>query len=387
MIKLYMNSDYKIIIEREIMNILHIMKDYIPNTGGSVVRNSNMLEPYSRTYDDRIYVLNLDGDKYEPFSVINNIEIFRCKTLLEMITKAIKLIKEKKIDIIHGHNYRFLFVSFISNLLSRRNKKIVMELHALYYMSKIKQIISYWLLKRVDLIIVLAESAKTYLIREHNIIPDKIRVIRNGISLESNLAKENCELVDRVRLLHNNYCIAAYTGSFFDWQGVLFVAENIDALLKKIDKLAIIMVGDGPQFGEVMSILQNSKYSERIILHKSITKMQMNSLTDYIDLVLIPREKNLSTNTAVPLKAIEAMMQNKCIIAGDDDGLAELLNKNNAGIFESGNINDMLQKMKVLVNDKNLRSHLGQQAKSDAQKVLESWEKNVEKMYMFYREL
>ena len=361
------------------------MKDYRPNTGGSVVRNSNMIENYITISNDSLTVMNLDGDKYPKHSLENGVAVYRYKSLFSMIRSAIRIARIKKIEIIHAHNFRFLLVGYICQLFNR-NTKLVVELHAIYKVGKIKEIISYYILSKANLIIVLSESAKRYLIREKNIKQPEIIVIRNGAP-SRNIEPKESDFTAEIKKIRNKYCVVAYMGSFFSWQGVRFIADNIDNILEKIPNIFILMLGDGPEYEYVYNALSSSKYAERTVVHHSITKNEIDTLFKVIDVVLIPREKNMSTNTAVPLKVVEAMQNDRCILASDDDGISELLNESNAKLFRQFDIESFIAQLHVLSENKVIREQLGNKAKEDAKNCLKTWEWNAYEVRKSYQHI
>lgn len=370
------------------MNILHIMENYKPTIGGSVVRNGNMIDAYhSRFPMDKIYLVNLEGNLYEAESDENGIRIYRTKNIKEQICIAYKLIRKEKIDIIHTHNFRFLFVGFLARGLKKI--RIVNEIHALYRMSSLKECISYCLLRRTSKIIVLAESAKEYLVENRRISRNKITVIRNGVTRieeQEEDVQEEGELYQTVkRIKEQGFVIASYNGSFIEWQGVRILADQMDYLLKTDGKLFLLMFGDGTEYEYVENKALNCRYKERVLVHAGVQKDEMRRLYELIDIVLIPRIKSLKTDTAVPLKVIEAMQFSKCVLASGDKGIKEILNQNNAIIYEPGNMEDFRGKLKALVITESLRMKLGEKAKQDSVKLLVTWEENSEKVNALYK--
>ena len=369
------------------MIILHLMKDYKPTIGGSVVRNSNMIENYlKQSPNDKVMIVNLDGEKFDEKSNENGIEVYRSKTLLDLIKISKKLVKNEKVDIIQAHNFRFLFAAFLTRLLSRRNPRIYVEIHAMYHMSWYKELLSRWFLKRVDGIVVLAECAKKYLIEAYKLNSNKITVIRNGIDLYLEKAEiKDKELLDGINRLKESYSIVLYTGSFIEWQGVNFIADEFDYLLSNIPEIALVMIGNGPDYDYVEKQLSKSKYKDRVLLHHGISKQEIMATYGLADVLLIPRLKNLSTNTAVPLKVIEAMEYGKCIVSANDNGLKEVLNSSNSYLFESGDIDSLINELKSSIVDNEKSIKIAKKAEMDAKNQFVTWEDCTAKMIQLYK--
>lgn len=371
------------------MNILHIMEDYKPTIGGSVVRNSHMIENYLRLDEkNHAVIVNLDGIKYGLFSNESGVDVYRAVSLHKQIKTASQIIKNENVDIIHAHNFRFLFVAFWARFLSGKRIPIYVEIHAMYHMSWYKERLSQMLLKRVNGIIVLAECAKQYLIDEYKLSSTKIKVVRNGI--DSNITKAEIldfELTEKINTLKNQYSIVLYTGSFYEWQGVNFIADEFDNILSNVPEIAIIMIGNGPEYKYVENKYINAKNRERILLHEGISKEEILTVYGISDIILIPRLKSLSTNTAVPLKAIEAMENCKCIVAANDNGLKEVLNSTNSYMFESGDAVSLTDMIKEAVSNDEKRKAISKRAFEDSKNMFITWKECSEIMDKMYSEV
>lgn len=370
------------------MRIIHLMKDYKPTISGAAVRNSSMLENYKEISPaDEVYVVDLDGNSCASKSVENNIIVYRKQSLYDLIKCTVMLFKRHKIDVIHAHNFRFIYAAFVARKIAKQKPKIVAEIHALYHMKWYKEILAYYLLRKTDKVVVLANCAKEYLIKQCKIESEKICVIRNGIESEKKEDEFDSLLIRQVKKLKRKYSILIYTGSFYDWQGVIFLSQNFDEILKKHPTLAIVMVGDGPEYEKVTSYWKQAEHQNRIIIHKGVSKTEISKLLDLIDIVCIPRIKNLSTNTAIPLKVVEAMMHKKIIISSKDDGLLEILNSENAVLFDSYNINQINKGLSVILANKEYSEALAEQAQKDVYKKFTSWKENAYKLVLLYKEI
>lgn len=369
------------------MKILHLMKDYKPTIGGSVVRNGSMIDSYKKLYPQvQIIVINMEGKKYKSKSIEEGVTVYRTCGIWEMIQITCKIINENNIDIIQAHNFRFLYVAYIARTLARNTPKLFVEIHALYNMAWYKTLLAFYLLKRVDGIIVLAECAKQYLVNKRKINNEKIFVLRNGI--ETSVEKKKLtdqEFREKISELCKIYQTVLYTGSFFEWQGVNFLADNLKKILDAIPDIAFVMVGNGPEFSYVEKKIDELIDKERILLHCGVSKNEIFDLYDFCDIVIIPRLKNLSTNTAVPLKVIEPMELGKCIISADDDGLREVLNSDNATLFESGNVESLILALKKVVSEKKENLLKAQNAKKVVKELFVSWDDNAKIMDKLYR--
>lgn len=95
----------------------------------------------------------------------------------------------------------------------------------------------------------------------------------------------------------------------------------------------------------------------------------------------------LSKSEAFGRVTIEYMFQNLAVIASDTGANPELINNNKTGLlYHYGNCNDLAEKMKMIILDKSLLSHLSSQGRIYARKEFCST-KNSDNIYRIYEEV
>lgn len=367
--------------------ILHLMQDYKPKNGGGVIRNSSLLERICEK-GVCISIVNLGMEKKrERNENINGVRVVRCCNMFDLLKTAYNEARKNDVKIIHCHNFRFLLFGWLVKVFACRKAQIIAEIHALYRMSFIKEKLAYVLLKNCAAVIVLSNSAKEYLVNERGVKGELVHVIRNGILptlLEKDLNSEAYRIISKAR---ETYLVAAYFGTFYDWQGVDFLVNTLKLVLEQNSNLFIVMIGDGPRYSALSEIIQENEVSDRVYISKSVTKKQLVALYDIVDIILIPRLKNLSTDTAVPLKVVEAMQFSKCILAGSDNGICEVLNDQNAQLFTSGNQDSFLASLNELTKNEKKRLVLSKHAGVDCNSLFETWDEEAEKLKSVYNSL
>lgn len=366
------------------MRILHLMGDYKPTSGGSVIRNSSIINNYKKQFEDDLIIINLEGKKYNSFENIDGVDVYRKRNSLEMLLLIYKLVKSNRIDVIHAHNFRFYFIAYIYKIFSFNPPKVIIELHSVYNMKKIKELISYNLIRKADRIIVLSEGAKTFLVNDKKIDQNKICIIRNGLfeaSFESNGSNTNLDRIPKETL------VLGYIGSFFDWQGVNFIIDNIEEILEKHDNVYLLMVGNGPEYSYVRNQINKSKYEDRILLIDYVSHNEIVSFYKIIDIFLMPRLKTLATETAIPLKLIEVMQLGIPIVASNVVGLTELLSKDNSVIIEPESKEGFIRSIEMLLSNSSLRNELGINSNETLRKKIFPWKKMVYILNSIYNNL
>lgn len=361
------------------MKILHIAEVYLPSYGGGTIRLRNFLEPMARDKRCEVHILVI---KHQPglkdYEKINNIHIHRVDSFWRLPTAIRKIIKTYKIDIIHTHNAR---PGFFAVLAFKR--PFIIEMHAIYEMAIYKLVMTRVLYLLADKIVVLAQSSKNFLIKRYNFIKDKIVVIPNGINLERfDVLKDN-EIRSRYNI-REKY-IVGYTGTFFPWQGVEYLVKAIPYVLNEIKDVKFLLVGYGPEFEFIKELLYKMELEAKVILTGKVSPEEIPNYIASMDIFVIPRPSTLATETALPLKLLEAMAAGKSIIATEMGGLSEVIVHNENGILiPSPEPEELAKKISYLLLHPEVRERLGISARDSVCKKY-NWEKSVQKMYHLYK--
>lgn len=366
------------------IKVLHVTHTYLPYIGGSSLRMRNLIEPISNDCEIHLLatrVLNDKTTKLADFETINGIHVHRVDKQSDVIKAIKKICKEANIDIIHAHNPRFAFFS----MLAFARKPIIFEIHALRQLSMIKAFITGRLYSICSKIIVLSISMKQTLINDYGIAPDKIEIIYNGIDLNKFIQQRNREIIKAYGV--TNEPVVGYLGTFYDWQGVIDLVQAFSLVAKKRDDAKLLMVGDGPEFQNVKNIVHQLGIENRVILTGKVQPEETPNYISAMDIFMIPRPKTSATETAVPLKLLEAMAVGKPIIATRLQALLEVLNENvNAVIAEPNDIDDIANAILKLLNDKELQKILGNNARKTVEEKF-SWDISSKSILQCYKDL
>jgi len=152
--------------------------------------------------------------------------------------------------------------------------------------------------------------------------------------------------------------VVTFTGTPREHKGLDDLAQAVSALSKEY-RLVILIVGGYKGDKHVEHLKAN--YSN--ILH---IESQPHALIPYYlaaaDIVALPQKDNLISRAQVPVKLFEAMAMAKPIVASQVSDLPEILN--GCGLlFEAGNVEELVQQLRRLCQDRELGLHLGLKAR------------------------
>lgn len=329
---------YHIIYNMKI-RILHFGSNYLPNKGGNVVRMTNMLENNSSDFE--LFIMTTAEKKEfddEKYYNDKGIRIIRIKTLKEAQKLLPQIIFEYNINIVVTH---IIPANIIACRCLPNDIVIMHEFHSLIDSGKIKNygkslLYRFWLDKRISKYFVLSQGAANYINKKYKIDREKIIFLPNGCNLT----------VTKMRKGNSNYFTYGYVGTFYKWQGIEIIYNNIANILSIADNVRIYLIGGG-EFEEELRAL-SEKYKNRLILTGLINKSEVEEYMNEIDVLMIPRPSTLETETAIPLKIFDSIEYGKPVIISNVYGLREVLSEKEAFMYDAKQANGLYEMCKYI---------------------------------------
>lgn len=408
------------------MKILHFAHSFIPIFGGTTTRLSNLLSDtrnehylYVPQVPNRYVVDNFGKLKNQ--DVYGNITVRRCKLVnnlklknsilddvfyLKNATKRlINSVKEKDIQIVHGHSPLEFAISALK-YVKNNNLPFVYEVHGLIadipihqkkqgkikIRNKLK--INIFLLnekkifERADVIITQTSIMKNRITHIHKIDSGKIKIIPNGVDTEKfdpiKWRDKGSDLRKRKNWIGK--IIFMYCGFLDDINGLDFFLEAVQELPDQIkQEIKIVILGRGPLKEYVDNM---SKKESNLIEYLGLVNYdEMPMYYSACDVFVIPRPSTLPAETLMPMKLLEAMAMGKIVLGSNVGGIKEVLKNNENGIvFQKGNKDEFLKKMVYIVENMKNISNIGKQARKDVIDTY-SWQKSREMLQNVYKQV
>ena len=264
--------------------------------------------------------------------------------------------------------------------------KIIFELHTLP--EKIKFYHRFFL-KRVYKFVVISQGLKKDLLKL-GISESKILVASDGVDLEEfGKIKETKEDLRKKLNLPIDKKIISYIGRYKTMgmdKGVKMLIEVFAGILRKKKNIFLLLVGiDKNEINEVEKIFEKlriKKENYKIILH--IKKDKVSAYLKLSDILIMnyPNIKHYAYYMS-PLKMFEYMASGVPIISSDLPSIKEILNKNNAIFFNADDSKNLAEKIKFILQNKELANKIFKQALKDVRSY--TWEKRSEKIVKFIK--
>lgn len=227
--------------------------------------------------------------------------------------------------------------------------------------------------KYIDEIIANSEATKkTILSNNPNLFDiNKIKVIYNGI--DTNLKTEDSD--NPVSYANTNEVIIGNAGRFAKQKNHVFLIDLAKKLKEQKINYKLILAGEGKLKPEIIDYAKKLEVDDKVIFTgfvENITRF-MNG----IDIFILP-----SLWEGFGYVIAEAMYCKKPVLAFNLSSNPEILEDKKTGfLIEKNNLDETINKIKLLIDNKELRQELGENGKKRVQKyfTIEKTLENIEK--------
>ena len=363
------------------MNILHILaskswgggEQYVFDIGKKLIEKNHkvyFVSERSEIIKNKISNISLD------FILSHNLfDVFS-------IIKLFILFKKYDIDVVHVHNFKSSIVTMFAlftyrKVYGKKNSKIkfIMTRHLV---KEGKTNFLYNILyKHLDKIIFVSKLAMDkFLSTSPNININKLVVIHNSIpplNCEQNTNKTNY----RQKYNIGDDVILGYVGRLDKTKGVNILLNSLPGLTHTNYHLLIAGIGDDKQ--RLISIANDLQLNKKITFLGFIEDTA--NLIEQIDIGIVPS----IWQEPFGLVLLEYMRAKKAIITTDNGAQREFLDDNTAEFIPPSNSELLTLKINDLINDKDRRLKLGNNAKKKFENKL-NYNIFSEKIFDIYNE-
>lgn len=216
--------------------------------------------------------------------------------------------------------------------------------------------------------VALTELVKATIIEEYGLDCNKIPVVFNGISLERCLIKQHYSIGAKIKILH--------IGRYSDAKNHTELIKAISVLHQTYPNIELHLVGDGVMKNRVSDVISQYNARDFVIEHGTISNSY--KYLHEADIFVLP-----SKYEGMPMTLIEAMGTALPIVASRVGGIPDMIKDNAEGLLCTPDAEDIVKKIRLLIENQDLRTKLGQAAFKAANKFSsERMAKEYEKVYL-----
>jgi len=330
----------------------------------------------------KVMVANLrPKDRAGQFVEDSGIEVFyinKGKFSFGNVRAIESLIEEHDIDILHLHGYS----SANFGRLAARRKSIpsVMHEHAILKTLPHQYLADRLLRDKTDVAVAVSQAVGDFLTGSRSVPKEKIRVIWNGIDLQSyrHPERERCEQF-RSRFGQPHQKLVGTVTRLRKEKGNRYFIEAAHRIAAQSPEVRFVIVGDGPERAELEALVTRLDLTERVHFAGFVTDVAA-ALSSF-DIAVIP-----SLREGFGLALAEAMAAGRPIVATNVGGMREMAEHEvHALLVPPANSPALAQAIgRVLANAK-LAARLAREARAHSESF--SIERNVRELEALYASL
>lgn len=355
-----------------------------------VVTQHNPGIPYEEIMDD-IHIHRFRWLEPETFRALVHFEglmdTFRMLTyVFSLFFSLIWIMRKYNIQIIHAHSV--IPTGFIASIISKiMSKPLVITAHGMDINNFENQsffnfFISLSLNSSSKSIAVSEDLAKTMrsMVNDDN----KIVVLRNAVN--TNRFKPNRNKIMRQNLgIKDDEILILFVGYLDIFKGIFELINAFGRIATDNKNVKLIMVGAGPKKDDLTNILNRIGVKNRVMFPGMIEHNKIHQYYQAADIFVLP---SYTEGGGPPLVIMEAMACGLPIIGTNVGGLPEgIENGVNGFILPPKNVDQLTEKLNILIDDKDLRKKFGKNSLERVEEYSLALGKKTDKLIDLYENL
>lgn len=223
---------------------------------------------------------------------------------------------------------------------------------------------------------------RSNLINEWQIKPHRISVVENGTPLVDLLRRE------QLRNFQDNPdptpVSVVYLGGFYAWHGTLLAVKALNNVLTRGFNARMVMIGAGEQYDETRSLARALDIADRVTFTGPLQPDEFAPILADADIALSPY---CGWKEYSGLKLFDYKAAGLAIIASGEKGQPETISHGHSGwIVPPCDLDSLTAAMHMIIENRDLRRKLGQNARIEAEKW-HSWERTASEIERILTEL
>ncbi len=191
-------------------------------------------------------------------------------------------------------------------------------------------------LKRVHHVTTICEGLRADIVAR-GIPSDRVTVIPNAVDIELFGAHGDRDTGLATALGLAGKRVIGFIGSFYAYEGLDLLLEALPDIARRCPDVRLLLVGGGPQESTLKVLCRKLNLEDRVVFAGRVPHSDVRKYYNSIDILVYPRHPMRLTELVTPLKPLEAMAQERLLIASDVGGHRELIRDGENGVlFRAG---------------------------------------------------
>lgn len=185
-------------------------------------------------------------------------------------------------------------------------------------------------LNRADAVTTICEGLRADVIAR-GVPGDKITVIPNAVDrglFRGSVAPDHA-LAASLGL--SGKLVLGFFGSFYSYEGLDLLLRALPDLRTQRPEIAVLLVGGGPEEEKLRKLARELTLGVSVVFAGRVAQHEMQRYYSLADALVFPRRSMRLTELVTPLKPLEAMAQERVVIASSVGGHRELIRDRETG--------------------------------------------------------
>ena len=285
------------------------------------------------------------------------------KTSLRIIPNLIAIIRRERFQVLDTQNPQSKFWGSIVSTITRT--ALVSTLNSWYasehgeksLKGRLYAMLEFGTNFALDRYVVVSKVIYDALTR-HGVSSQKIDLIHNAVEINHGNGPD-CVKLSTYRINLPAEAIVLIAAGRLTWaKGYEDLISALELIIKENKRIYCLIAGEGELHHKLEVQIRNSGLSDHILLLGYLPRMDVLSLMEVSDIFVMP-----SRSEGTPIALLEAAALRKPILATSVGGIPELLEDGKECILvSSGNLTELANAIRRLIQDKTLAEHLAENA-------------------------
>jgi PEP-CTERM/exosortase A-associated glycosyltransferase len=191
-------------------------------------------------------------------------------------------------------------------------------------------------LRRADAVTTICEGLREEVIAR-GVPGEKVTVVPNAVDRK---IFSGARPPDRALQAFFDLCgktVLGFFGSFYSYEGLHLLLYALPELQRERPDIAVLLVGGGPEEDRLRTLARELGLGDGVVFAGRVPQHEIRRYYDLADLVVFPRVATRLTELVTPLKPLEAMAQERIVVASSVGGHRELIRDRETGyLFAPG---------------------------------------------------
>lgn len=234
-----------------------------------------------------------------------------------------------------------------------------------------------------DQIVTVSAQTQENLVQNWGVAPEKINVIPNGVDVT--LFQQPVDTaVLRAELGLGSAPVLMFVGGFQMWHGLDKLLEALAEIVRTLPQTRLLLVGDGPARPFVDQTIHRLNLERSVTVTGFVPHARIPQLLALADVVTVPYPQLPQEMWFSPLKLYEYMAAGKAIVASAAGQINNVIRHEENGLLVApGDVAELAQACRHLLQNPAERQRLGQQAQREAESE-HAWSRQIERLERVY---